>query len=568
MNNAFSLILLNGTPVDLRRFGTPRQIDYEGSAGDRVRFEVSQDGVTYRAVPNSLRSADDTGKFQWIVSLTFNYIRAFPVGSAAGWCGITAISMSANNPTIALAVPVVVGTTGAFVDARALGFPRTLFFAGISGDAFEIQARDGFIAPAWTVYTGTLLETGGLLIELGATSKGPLANFYRVKRLAGTTAAACGLASLPNALPEVTPGPITPAFVTVNDTAVPGNLGTPPLTAAESVDLASLLQPTQTTAAIDATMPAPAADRQIEFIALDPASTRPLAMYGDIIGPGFFTIKLWNGAAWSSLGYLGVGGNSYGFALRIGSINNQDVSLIRNDAIFFSSNGTDVTAQPGAAGGVLNVQQTGPAPGDGGGVRFWATSVSIGQWVTLRAPDTLAANITITLPAALPTINGQVAETSTAGVQTYRGVVNVIATNTSAQTIADGGGDTDVTGYTEVLDTANAFTPATGAFVVPVGGGGLYSISFGNQFAATAADLGVTFTASVAVGGVNARSFEFVNPVAALAQTRALAGECKLQLADGDQINIHVALSANGGVDIALTNSALFNWLQISRLGA
>lgn len=271
---------------------------------------------------------------------------------------------------------------------------------------------------------------------------------------------------------------------------------------------------------------------------------------------------------------VGTGGaalasNATDHSTTVGSVTGVSQTTVQGGTNGVSLVGTGVggvSMTPGAAGAIILLPR-GAGAGDTATLQFRELAAGGTELIGLKAPDAIGISVNYTLPTG-PSISGQQLESTTAGVWSWGGMVNVIATNANAQTIADGAAAAIVTTWTEVLDTATAFDNAAGTFTVPVGGDGLYEISASLQYAATAADLAVTFDVNIAVGGVIARTGRFVNPVAALAQTRNVTVTAMLQLVAGNVVTISAALSANGGVDVALTNSALFNFLSIARISA
>jgi len=205
--------------------------------------------------------------------------------------------------------------------------------------------------------------------------------------------------------------------------------------------------------------------------------------------------------------------------------------------------------------------------GDAGSLRLVELAANGTDYIEHAAPDAIGASVRYVWPVA-PTISGQQLESTTAGALSWGGMVNVQATNTSAPTITQAAAAANLQNWTETLDTASAFNPTTGVFTTPAGQGGFYAIEASIQWAATAADIAVRFEISIAVNGTIVRTWSYTNPVAALAQLRTTAIACKLQLAAGDTVSIQPFLTANGAGNIALTNSALLNYLSIARISA
>lgn len=202
-----------------------------------------------------------------------------------------------------------------------------------------------------------------------------------------------------------------------------------------------------------------------------------------------------------------------------------------------------------------------------------AKSVTVGSTtgaasVAVRAGSggmTLINNgTTYTWPMSAPTINGQGLFCTTAGVLSWGGAVNVGATKSTSQTITDGAGQTPITGWTEVTDTAAAFDPPSGTFTVPTTG--WYDISVQIEWAATAANLGATFEIAIVVNGSSVANNKFVNPVAALAQIRVTAVTRSIQLTAAQSVTFRAQLSG-AGTDVATTASAPNNGLSITKIG-
>lgn len=284
------------------------------------------------------------------------------------------------------------------------------------------------------------------------------------------------------------------------------------------------------------------------------------------------------------------GGNAFGAAGSVGTTDAFDMAVIGNNVSFLSytlsvpvislgiqatTHGLALLAGSGGifssatgpidfqlgAGLLVRVLPSGVAAGQTGGIALFELAANGTNFIGWKAPDALAASITYVAPAA-PTINGQSLRSTTAGVQTWGGAVNVNATKGSAQAIADGSAGIPITGYTEVTDTAAAFDPAAGTFTVPAGGTGFYDITATVQFAATAANLGALFEVAIAVNGAAVANTAYANPVAALAQVRSLTVSRAMQLTAGQVVSVRVSLTGAGG-PISTTASDPNNGLSI-----
>lgn len=248
---------------------------------------------------------------------------------------------------------------------------------------------------------------------------------------------------------------------------------------------------------------------------------------------------------------------------------------------------------PSEGGGVLNL--TTLAVGDtavNGPIGALTAAATVDIYSSFLLTQTTAGITAATLPNPTDTTPGKLAlvmnnDASTAPIQMY-GVnigigavqwfawegsawgstrlpaIALNASNTSAQVIADGAVAANVTGWTEVTDTFAAFDPVTGLFTVPQTG--FYIINAQLQWANTAAAINVLFQTSIAVGGAIVRTGSFENPVGALTATRTVSVSAGLQLTAAQVVSIQAFLGANGGTDIALTNSALQNFVSIVKV--
>jgi len=98
-------------------------------------------------------------------------------------------------------------------------------------------------------------------------------------------------------------GALNVGSLTVGDTAVNGNIGTPPLTAPQSVDIFSSFVLTQGTPGITATLPMPTSPTpgRIAFVSNSSTATAAITMYGVTITPGSGATFQWDGIEWISV---------------------------------------------------------------------------------------------------------------------------------------------------------------------------------------------------------------------------------------------------------------------------
>ena len=143
-------------------------------------------------------------------------------------------------------------------------------------------------------------------------------------------------------------------------------------------------------------------------------------------------------------------------------------------------------------------------------------------------------------------------------------VTRVVATNTSAESIADGGGAVTVTGWTNTTDSVasgGSWTASTGIFLAPVAG--TYNVNATVEFAAIAATLGSEFTIGVYDGATLLKQGVFENPVALLSQKRQVSVSGAFTFAKGDSITIRASQNGGSGA-VLLTNVAARNTLSIT----
>jgi hypothetical protein len=175
---------------------------------------------------------------------------------------------------------------------------------------------------------------------------------------------------------------------------------------------------------------------------------------------------------------------------------------------------------------------------------------------------TLVCNgVTYTWPATAPTVSGQVLSSTTGGALSWKGAVIVIANNSSGQSIADAGSPITLTSWTEVADTAGAFTPATGVFVAPVTGN--YLVCCEIEFSAIAAVVGAEFSIQVWVNaGVVVSGVETCQVAAANVKRQPKVSMIVPATAT-DQITVRASQTSGSGAN-SLTFATTRNQLSIA----
>jgi hypothetical protein len=169
-------------------------------------------------------------------------------------------------------------------------------------------------------------------------------------------------------------GPLDLGSLAVGNTAVSGNLGTPPLTAAQSVDLYSSFVLTQVTGGgVNVTLPAPtnSSAGKIVFVSLASASANSVNMYGAALFPGFGVSLQWDGAEWTPVGVgdsVTTHGNLPNGPMQIGSLDGSDVNVIAQGGGVGTGNinltaTTSIAVSTGA--GVISINAGGGAANTG-----------------------------------------------------------------------------------------------------------------------------------------------------------------------------------------------------------
>lgn len=587
-----------GAWTDLRLCSTPFTLAYSGATGDVVRFDYSYDGT--RAVTGDQRTigagnggaisfapVDVEGNF-----IAANYVRCEVLSGNSGATATataTGASLSVAKTTVALTVNNT-ATPGAWADTTGLIGPVTLFYEGFSGDQVYVQGSDtnggGAVPVSYYPGPGTSARVGASW----AITIPKLQKYLRTVRPSGTTAGAlCGVIDATSATTNTSPTTQVWATLAVADTAASGPLGA--LSAAASVDNYSVFVTTQTTALVVVTLATPTntlATRLALIANAGPGASATLYAYGQAIPVGTAAWFFWTGLAWKPTNSLVNGGNSG--AAKVGSLDNT-TSLIGNGSEFASDNGTSTIAgratATAGAGTTLRGGTAGVAVSSGAGVgvttavgealRMLPSGVGAGQTgrvafrelaaggtdeITMRAPDALAASVNYTLPPAAPTIDNQALTATIAGAMAWRGAVQVLANNSSGQSIADGGGAVVLTGWTSVVDTAAAFTAATGAFVAPVTGN--YDVTCEIEFTAIAAVVGAEFTIQIYVNGsLVAAGVETCQVAAANVKRQPKIALAAIPITAGQTMNVRASQTSGSGAN-TLTFITSRNLLSIS----
>ena len=500
-----------GVSSDVTLYKAPLTFRYVGAVGDVVRVDLSGDDTQWAlGVPFGV-TATNEGEVCLVLppslpstdgnaAVSPNYVR---VTVTSGNTGATATASVTAEPlgTAKPSVTLTVNNTttpGAWADCRTLGGPRTIIYGGTAGDQIYIEGSDDGATLPYQVYPDTGTVAVGGASWSAVIEKLP--NYMRVVRAAGTTAGSrCVIVGTDNSGGVLA----NPWVQGGNAFGASGVVGT---TDAYGMSVIG---------------------NNVSFLSYT-------------LG-GFLTVS------------LGIQATTHSLALLSGSGGQ------------FSSSTGQIDFQGGAAT-FLRVLPSGVAAGSTGGITFRELQTNGSNVVGWKAPDLLAADVVYVMPAAAPLIAGQSFRSTIAGVTSWAGAVNVNATKATAQTITDGGGATPVTGWTAATNTTVSavlvFDATSGVATVPAGMGGFYQISAQIQFAATAANLGASFRIQIVVNGAPVAAYAFNNPVAALAQTRALPISAAITLAAGATVRIDVTLTGAGG-DIATTASAENNWLSI-----
>jgi hypothetical protein len=206
--------------------------------------------------------------------------------------------------------------------------------------------------------------------------------------------------------------PINLESLAVNNTAVNGNFGTPPLTAAQSVDIYSSFVLTQTTALVTAALPTPTITTagKIVFVSVSSASTSSIMMYGLTIDIDYGASFQWDGSEWTPVGVGNAftdGGNEFGHTTTLATLDNHNLIIAAGGPVpttgnvivnangqvsVTSGNGDTVLTATGSTSGLaLQTNGAGAAP-----LKWFNTANTF--FSAFKAFGTLAASTTWVLP--------------------------------------------------------------------------------------------------------------------------------------------------------------------------
>ena len=354
-------------------------------------------------------------------------------------------------------------------------------------------------------------------------------------------------------------GPLDLGSLAVDDTAVDGNIGTPPLTAAQSVDVYSSFVLDQVTPDVTATLPDPTnpTPGKVVFVSNDGAT--PITLYGANIAPEFGMSLQWDGLEWSPVGVgnaATTSGNAPGTAMTLGATDGSVVNLSTTGDLFISGGfetqisstglGADVIIQlatPNISmspinGGAVQLNAQGPiAPS----LQFFCGANT--QSLNFKAPDTLAATTSWILPPADATNPNQALTSDSAGNLSFNAGSYVYAQISNPITVAT---TATVTTWNNILvNEGGAFDGVTGEFTAPVKG--LYQVSAQVIFSAVVAVVGGEFTCAVVLNGNTAVPYaigKIANQFAGSVERVVTVPPVLIVLAAGDVVTIFVTASA------------------------
>lgn len=245
-----------------------------------------------------------------------------------------------------------------------------------------------------------------------------------------------------------------------------------------------------------------------------------------------------------------------------------------NMTLTAAAGAASVTLDATGAAGVVNVGTTGATArsvnvGTAGAVVTLALGSTTGASVSsLRAGTgglTVVNNgVTLTWPTADATIANQALVSNAAGVLSFRGAINVQASTTNAQSIADGAAAAIVTTWTETVDTAGAFNAGTGVFTAPVTG--FYRVTAELEYAAIASIVAGEFTVQIFINGALVVSGVEICQVAAANVKRNPKVSMGVQVTAGQTIDIRASQNSGSGAN-ALTAVGTRNVLSITLAG-
>lgn len=315
------------------------------------------------------------------------YLLVQRVGGSTAGTFIACGDPAANPAVVSVAAPVAASAYSGLITLTSLG-ARNVRLGGSAAmtedDTFDVYlSNDSTItSSAGCFYAGRISGGGGN----GDQDNSVLFKGYRyalVQRVAGSTA---GNILAAGVSPDAGGGTLNLTVLSVGDTAVSGPIGA--LTAAQSVDIYSAFLLTQTTASIAATLPTPTVTTaaKMAWVMNNDASAQNLVMYGMNLAPGTGQWFSWDGSAWVGGQNITQGGNAFGAALRIGTIDGQNVVIGRTGINVLVAAATSLTlgdttgayattVQAGTGG--VNLSPTGVGPVTIGNSIIYGTSVAV-----------------------------------------------------------------------------------------------------------------------------------------------------------------------------------------------
>lgn len=259
-------------------------------------------------------------------------------------------------PTTSAAFSAVMNLTTLNASQIRIGGSREM----TANDSFDLYlSNDATIATTSTlVYVGRFTGGGGTNVTSFAVSGFAYAV---VQRVAGSTAGTVIAAGIAPSVGGSGGSVLDLDTLSVGNTAVNGAIGG--LSAAASVDIYSSFLLRQTTAGIAATLPSPTVTTagKVVYAINDPTATQAISMYGMIIGVGAVQSFQWAGAEWVGGKNITQGGNAFGAAVTVGSVDNQPLNLIANNTTGYSDTGVvNTIGRVTGASGVTIQAGTGP----------------------------------------------------------------------------------------------------------------------------------------------------------------------------------------------------------------
>lgn len=320
---------------------------------------------------------------------TWPFLLVQRTGGATAGSFFAAGNPAASPSVVTTAAPVVAGNYSALMTLTTLG-AQWIRIGGAramtASDVFDLfLSNDATLASSTGAYYAGRFTGGGGTALISVLESG--FNYAIIQRVSGSTAGniiAAGVA------PSGGGGVLNLTTLSVGDTAANGNIGTPPLTAAQSVDIYSSFLLTQTTAGVTATLPNPTITTagKVALVMNNDTSTQVIVMYGMVLSPGTAQWLVWDGTAWIGGGNITQNGNAFGTALRIGTVDNQNVVISRNLISVLSAVAASLTLgdTTGAYQSILQAGTGGIALNSGGDVSANVAAGSTGN-ISSNATD-------------------------------------------------------------------------------------------------------------------------------------------------------------------------------------